>query len=124
MSTRGHSPVPGARTGKARDGVPAQGNVPALVLTPAAGGTRLRLRVKAGSSCNAILGVHDGALKVAVIAAPERGRANRAVVKLMAKTLGLAATDLVLLSGTSSPDKTLLVQLPPDETRRLLAASL
>ena len=43
-----------------------------LELTPVAGGTRLRLRVKPGARKTAIVGVHGGALKVAVAAAPKK----------------------------------------------------
>jgi hypothetical protein len=38
---------------------------------------------------NALVGTHDGQLKVAITQAPERGKANDAIIKLLAKTLGL-----------------------------------
>jgi uncharacterized protein len=76
-----------------------------LELTPFSGGTRLRLRVKAGANKTAIVGVHDGALKLKVAAAPERGKANRAVVKLLADTLGLAASAVTIAAGKASQDK-------------------
>lgn len=76
-----------------------------LQLTPFPGGTRLRLRVKAGARTSAIVGVHGGALKLSVQAAPERGRANRAVVKLLAETLGLPSSSVTIASGKTSQDK-------------------
>jgi len=76
-----------------------------LELTSVSGGTRLRLRVKAGARTSAIVGVHGGALKLSVAAAPERGKANRAVVKLLADTLGLPCSDVKITSGKTSQDK-------------------
>ncbi len=83
-----------------------------LELTEKDGGTRMRLRVKAGARRNAITGVHAGALKVSVTAAAERGRANRAVLQLVADALGLAPSSLELTAGHTSPDKTLRAPLP------------
>ena len=76
-----------------------------LELTPLPQGTRLRLRVSAGAKKTAIVGAHGGALKLSVTAAAERGKANRAVVKLLADTLGLPASAITITSGKASPDK-------------------
>jgi uncharacterized protein (TIGR00251 family) len=82
-----------------------------LELMPFPGGTRLRLRVKAGAKKTAIVGVHGGALKVSVAAAPERGKANRAVVALLADVLGLAPSGVAIVSGKTSQDKVAEVAL-------------
>jgi len=89
-----------------------------LELTPASGGTRLRLRVKAGARKTALLGAHGGALKLSVTAPPEKGKANRAVLALLGEALGLPPTSLTLLSGQSGPDKTLFIPLDPRELSR------
>lgn len=68
-------------------------------------GSRLRLRVSAGSRRSEIVGRHGDAWKVRVQAAPERGRANAAVLDLLADRLGLPVTALSLVSGAASPDK-------------------
>ena len=82
-----------------------------LDLVEVAGGVRLRLRVKAGARRDAVLGVHAGALKISVTAAPERGKANRAVLALLAKRLGFPPSSIELLSGAASPDKVVLLPL-------------
>jgi uncharacterized protein (TIGR00251 family) len=82
-----------------------------LELTETAGGVRLKLRVKAGGRKNAILGPHAGALKLSVTAAPEKGKANRAVLSLLADALELPASSLEILSGQTSPDKVVLIPL-------------
>jgi uncharacterized protein len=86
-----------------------------LELAEIAGGTRLRLRVKPGARRNAIVGSIRGALKIAVVAAPERGKANRAVLELLAAELGIPLSSLKLLSGETSHDKTVRIPLPPAE---------
>ncbi len=98
-------------------------DVATLELAETAGGTRLRLRVKSGARKMAILGVHAGALKLAVVAPPVRGKANRAALKLLARTLDLRTDEIQLISGASSQDKTVLIAAPPEIVARLLANS-
>jgi uncharacterized protein (TIGR00251 family) len=85
--------------------------------TPEGGGrsVRLRLRVSAGASRRRILGVHGGALKLSVKAPPERGKANKDVVSLVAETFGLTPSDVEILSGETSPDKVVRLALSPRE---------
>ncbi len=49
--------------------------------------------------------VEDGAIRAYVTVVPEDGKANQAVVKLLAKALGVAKTRLVLVRGATSRDK-------------------
>lgn len=55
---------------------------------------------------NAVVGVHGGRLKVAVTAAPEQGKANAALLKVLAKALGLKRSQVELVAGRTSRDKT------------------
>lgn len=93
-----------------------------LELIPVAGGTRLRLRVKPGARKTAIVGAHGGALKIAVAAAPKRGKANRAVVRLLAAALGLPVSAVTIAAGTTSQDKIAEIALNPVAVRAILAA--
>ncbi len=45
-----------------------------------AAGTILLVRAQPGARHNAVLGEHDGALRVAVTAAPDKGKANHPIV--------------------------------------------
>jgi uncharacterized protein (TIGR00251 family) len=83
-----------------------------LELVEIPGGTRLRLRVKPGARKRAILGVHVGALKLAVTTPPERGKANRSAIRLLAEALDVAPSEIELLAGHGSRDKIVLVPLP------------
>jgi uncharacterized protein len=67
--------------------------------------TRLHVRVAPGASRPGIVGRHGAAWKLRVVAAAEAGKANDAVVRLLADTLALPARDLEIVSGHSSRDK-------------------
>jgi uncharacterized protein (TIGR00251 family) len=83
---------------------------------------RLQLRVSPGAKQSAIVGRHGAAWKVRVNAAPEDGKANAAVVKLLADTLSLRERDVEIVSGHASRDKTVaLAGVRPEEIERRLA---
>lgn len=89
-----------------------------LALRPHADGVLLPVRVVPGASRTRIVGELGGALKVAVAAPPEKGRANRAVADLLARALGLSRGDVRLIAGATSPRKTfLLVGVSPQSAR-------
>ena len=85
---------------------------------------RVRLRVSAGASRRRVLGVHGGALKLSVKAPPERGKANKDVLALVAETFGLATSDVEILSGETSPDKVVRLPLDSEEAARRLRTYL
>ena len=81
----------------------------------------LRLHVQPGAGRTAVVGRHGDALKVRVAAAPEGGRANTAVLALVATTLGAGQDQVTLTSGESSRSKRVKVTgVDPEEVRRLL----
>jgi uncharacterized protein (TIGR00251 family) len=67
--------------------------------------TTLRLRVVPGARRPGIVGRHGEAWKLRVSAPAEAGRANDAVLMLLAETLNVSRRDLELTSGHSSRDK-------------------
>jgi uncharacterized protein (TIGR00251 family) len=88
-------------------------------------GTIVSVLAQPGARRNAILGERAGALRVAVTAAPEKGKANAAVVAVMAEFLDCRGSQIVLVSGETSRQKRLLVcGQGPDEVRRRLATVL
>jgi len=83
------------------------------------------LRVKPRAKRAGLLGWRGDALKMAVRATPERGRANDEVLAVLAAALGVAASALRLEAGTSSQDKRVRVLgLSADEVRRRLDRAL
>jgi len=91
-----------------------------LELASVPGGTRLRLRVKPGARTTAIVGVHGGALKLSIAAAPEKGKANQAVVRLLAEVLGLPVGAVRITAGAASQDKVAEIAMSPDVVRARL----
>ena len=67
--------------------------------------TRLRIRVSPGARRTELVGRQGEAWKIRVAAPPERGRANDAVLKLLAERLRVPAAELTLVAGASSRDK-------------------
>ncbi|QFQ87983.1 DUF167 domain-containing protein [Paracoccus kondratievae] len=67
-------------------------------------GTQIAVRVTPRASRNAV--ILDGeAIRITVTTVPEDGKANAAVVKLLAKALGVAKSRLVLVRGATGRDK-------------------
>jgi uncharacterized protein (TIGR00251 family) len=80
------------------------------------------LRVSPGAARSVLVGRHGAGWKVRVAAAPEDGKANDAVVRLLAETLALPARDVQLVSGASSRDKIVALEgIGPAEIERRLA---
>ena len=67
-------------------------------------GAEIAVRVTPRAARNAVL-VDGDRLRVTVTTIPEDGKANAAVIKLLAKALGVAKSRLVLVRGASSRDK-------------------
>ena len=65
----------------------------------------LRVHAQPGGGRSAVTGRHGGALKVKVAAPPVDGRANDAVAELLARTFGLKAAQVELVSGETSRSK-------------------
>lgn len=68
------------------------------------------VRVAPRASRNAIMGVHEGALKVALTAPPVEGAANDALRKLIAKVLGVPKSNVEIIHGERARNKVLRVR--------------
>ena len=80
-----------------------------LVMEPDSRGVVLPVRAQAGARRNGILGLRGGMLRVAVTAAPEKGKANKALTGILSEALGVPKSAIVLLSGDSSACKRFLI---------------
>jgi len=70
----------------------------------AVSGTDIALRVTPKASRERLLW-QEGQLRAYVTAPPEDGKANEAVRKLLARAMGVAKTQLVLIRGATARDK-------------------
>ena len=85
--------------------------------------THLRLRVSPGATRTELVGRHGSAWKVRVSAARERGRANDAVVALLASRLDVPRASLSIVAGVTGRDKVVELRgLDAAEAERRLEA--
>ena len=70
----------------------------------AVSGTEIALRVTPKASRERLLW-QEGQLRAYVTAPPEDGKANEAVRKLLARAMGVAKIQLVLIRGATARDK-------------------
>lgn len=73
-------------------------------------GVTLRVRAQPGARKNALTGVREDELCVAVTAPPDKGRANDAIAKLLAKTLGVSRGSVQLVAGPMNRHKRFAVR--------------
>lgn len=73
-------------------------------------GLLLFLKAHAKAKKNGITGILNGRIKISITQAPEKGKANTAILKFLAKVLGLKRTQLQLIAGETSPLKTLRIE--------------
>jgi uncharacterized protein len=97
---------------------------PSILRRVPASTTRLRLTVAPGAARPGVVGRHGDGWKLRVAAAPERGKANDAVLDLLAETLAVPRANVALVSGAGSRTKTVeLTGLAPAEVDRRLATA-
>jgi uncharacterized protein (TIGR00251 family) len=82
----------------------------AVTITPHAEGATIAVRAQPGARKNAVLGEQAGALKVAVTAPPEDGRANAALVEVLRDWLGVKRSQVELAGGATGRNKVFLVR--------------
>jgi uncharacterized protein (TIGR00251 family) len=81
----------------------------------------LRVHIQPRASKTRIIGLYDGALKIAVSSPPVEGRANREIIQFLAKKLKIAKGAVRVRSGVQSRRKTIEIDgIQEGEVRRLL----
>jgi uncharacterized protein (TIGR00251 family) len=87
-------------------------------------GVILSVRAHPGARKNGLRGEQDGALKVSVTQIAEKGKANQALLAVIAKALALRKSQVELISGETSQQKRILVRdiTPEDLAARIDAA--
>lgn len=74
------------------------------------GGIEIRLKVVPGASRDRIAGPLGDRLKIQVASPPEHGKANDAVLRLLAGKLKLSLRDIDVISGRTTPAKTVFAR--------------
>jgi uncharacterized protein (TIGR00251 family) len=73
------------------------------------GAVVVEVKVVPNSSREMIAGLLGDRLKIKVAPPPEDGKANRAVEELLARTLGVAASQVTVVAGHMRPQKTVRI---------------
>ena len=113
-----------SRSNPPTTGTPDTGTLP---FTAADAGVLVSVRLTPKAAADRIAGVErlaDGSvvLKVAVTAVPEKGKANKALLKLLSKSWGVGMRSLDLIRGSKDRYKTVLVSRDTEATLRALNA--
>ena len=74
------------------------------------GGIVVSVKVQPNASKDRIVGEHADQIKIAVTVAPEKGKANKAVVKVLSRWLGIKSSDIEIVSGETSRDKKVFIR--------------
>lgn len=69
---------------------------------------RIALRVTPNAKSDAI-SIEAGQLKIRVTVVPEDGKANKAVIALLAKALGVSKSSLAIVRGETARDKVIKI---------------
>ncbi len=73
------------------------------------GGIVFSVKVQPNASIDRVVGEHADQLKISVTVAPEKGKANKAVVKVLSKWLDVKSSDIQIVSGEMSRDKKVFI---------------
>lgn len=96
-----------------------------LELTELESGIVVRVLAVPGSRRNAILGIRNGALRVAVTQIAEKGKANKALIDVLSTQLGLRKSQIRLERGETSTQKQIVISsITGSEFRALIAQFL
>lgn len=82
----------------------------AIRLQQKQGAVLIPVRVQPRASRTELVGEYDGAFRIRVAAPPVEGEANRALVKYLAKRLGVASAQIRIAAGAAGRDKTVEVR--------------
>ena len=81
-----------------------------IQLEPATDGVLLPVRAHAGAKSSALRGAQNGSLKVSVTQVAEKGKANKAIVVVLAKALNLRKSQVELVAGATVSQKRFLIR--------------
>ena len=89
------------------------------------GAVFVNIHVVPGSKREGVVGVHGDALKVAVRARPEKGKANASLVEVFSRVVDVRRSAVEIVSGHSSRRKRVKIDGPAsDEVRARIDAAL
>lgn len=96
-----------------------------IELEQTTGGVLLPVKAQPGARKNGVSGTHAGSLKVSVTQPAEKGKANDALIKVLAEALRIRPAQVSLARGASTSRKRFLITgIEVDELRARMAGLL
>ena len=80
-----------------------------IELTSIGDGVLLPVQAQPNARQDGVVGIQNGRLKVAVTQAPEKGKANNAIIQMLAKWLGVRKSQVKLHRGQASSQKAFVI---------------
>ncbi len=74
------------------------------------GGIIVSVKVQPNASKDRVVGEHANQIKIAVTVAPEKGKGNKAVIKILSQRLGIKSSDMQIISGQTARDKKVFIK--------------
>lgn len=74
----------------------------------------VKLIIRPGSAVSEICGIHDGRIKIKLSSAPEKGKANRELIKFISKKTGIPTKNIKIIAGEKSVYKEISVSYDND----------
>lgn len=91
------------------------------VITANDDGTIVQIKLSPRASDNKIVGIMDNAVKIRLQAPPVDGKANKALIKFIAKLLKVPASGVQIISGDTNRNKRIYIRnIPPETVRQKL----
>ena len=99
-------------------------NLDVLKTTKTSNGVAFKVKVVPNSSASQIVEVNEEYIKIKLNSQPIEGRANKEVINLLSKVLGVPKTSIELLNGDKNKLKTLSVPLSEEQFREKIAHAI
>ena len=94
-------------------------------INPCKNGIRLSAIIQPRSSNNKVTGVYNNALKIHLTSPPVDGAANKACIRFFSKMLGISPSEISIIQGFNSRNKTIeVIGLTEKQFREILKTKI
>ncbi len=94
-------------------------------INPCKNGIRLSAIIQPRSSNNKITGIYNNALKIHLTSPPVDGAANKACIRFFSKILGISPSEISIVRGFNSRNKTIeVIGLKEKQFREILKTKI
>lgn len=81
---------------------------PSIELHPRTEGCVMVVKAQPAARQDRIIGIHHGILKISVTSVPDKGKANKAIVRILSEKLTVKRSQIEIVNGKKSAKKSIL----------------